>query len=249
MIILRFYHILILLNDDTVLLLCFLGTGLGPWALQCMHKNVVHAQESWACKLGCTCASKLDPAWMHMGIQAASSLDAHVRPSWMQLGCTCASKPGQFATTARAGGRVCFSSFLGFCLFSKSVSNVHKGKLTFAVFCHNRGYQLMNTLVLNLMTTFTALGACKWVVVCTDEPDPDHTGSDAALSLQELLACNLAVFLKSGLLTLFTCKVDTFNEAKGYNTAVHAAIEVSEGDGIICVVIAAVRVSRFELKL
>jgi len=184
-----------------------------------------------------------------MGIQAASSLDAHVRPSWMQLGCTCAPRPGQFATTTRAGRRVCFISFLGFCLFSKSVSNVHKGKLTCTVFCHNRGYQLMNTLVLNLMTTFTALGACNWVVVCTDEPDPDHTGSDAALSLQELLAYDLAVFLKSGLLTLFTCTVDTFNEAKGYNTAVQAAIEVSEGDGIICVVIAAVRVSRFELKL
>ena len=27
----------------------FLGPGLGPWPLQCMHKSVVHAQESCAC--------------------------------------------------------------------------------------------------------------------------------------------------------------------------------------------------------
>ena len=26
-----------------------LGPGLGPWPLQCMHKSVVHAQESCAC--------------------------------------------------------------------------------------------------------------------------------------------------------------------------------------------------------
>ena len=27
----------------------FLGPGLGPWPLQCMHKSVVHAQECCAC--------------------------------------------------------------------------------------------------------------------------------------------------------------------------------------------------------
>ena len=27
----------------------FLGPGLGPWLLQCMHKSVVHAQECCAC--------------------------------------------------------------------------------------------------------------------------------------------------------------------------------------------------------
>ena len=27
----------------------FLGPGLGPWPLQCMHKRVVHAQECCAC--------------------------------------------------------------------------------------------------------------------------------------------------------------------------------------------------------
>ena len=29
--------------------LLFLGPGLGPWPLQCMHKSVVHAQECCAC--------------------------------------------------------------------------------------------------------------------------------------------------------------------------------------------------------
>ena len=53
------------------------------------------ARPGGCCKLsrsGCTCASKLHPAWTHMRIQAGCSLDAHVHPSWIQLGCTRASK-------------------------------------------------------------------------------------------------------------------------------------------------------------